>query len=58
MVKTDGIYSGPTDPNFPLEEIKIAVGQWIKIRKPRAMKANSTELLTIKRLEGWLKRNQ
>jgi len=58
MVKTDSMYSGPTDPNFPLDEIKIAVGQWIKIRKKRSEKANSTELLTIKRLEEWLKRVQ
>ena len=39
---------------IPLKEIKIAVGQWLKIRRRAKMKENSTEGMVWDELNKWL----
>ena len=40
---------------LPLDEIKIAVGQWLKTRKRAKNKQNSTERLVWDKLNDWIK---
>ena len=44
------------EDNIPIEEIKIAVGQWLKIRKRANNKEYSSEKLVWDKLNQWLKR--
>lgn len=49
----------PKKPRFTEAEkqaVRIALGQWIKIREKRAMRANSSEAFTISLLKSFLEK--